>query len=71
MKRKVLRAAGFLTILLWAAALAADRFWGPLPDRTVAEGDVITCRGLGKCVLKEVSGPSKKGRTMIVIERYV
>ena len=41
------------------------------PDRTVAEGDVITCRGLGKCVLKEVSGPSKKGRTMIVIERYV
>ena len=34
MKRKVLRAAGFLTILLWAAALAADRFWGPLPDRT-------------------------------------
>ena len=41
------------------------------PDRTVAEGDVITCRGLGKCVLKEVSGPFKKGRTMIVIERYV
>ena len=41
------------------------------PDRAVVQGDVITCRGLGKCVLKEVSGPSKKGRTMIVIERYV
>ncbi len=41
------------------------------PDRTVAQGDVITCRGLGKCVLKEVSGRSKKGRTMIFMERYV
>lgn len=40
-------------------------------DRTVNEGDVFTCRGLGKCVLKEVSGLSKKGRTMIVMERYL
>lgn len=40
-------------------------------DRTVAEGDVFTCRGLGKCVLREVSGLSKKGRTMIVMERYL
>lgn len=41
------------------------------PDRPVAEGDVLTCRGLGKCVVKEVGGPSKKGRTMLVLERYV
>ena len=41
------------------------------PDRTVAQGDVLTCRGLGKCVVKEVGGPSKKGRTMLVLERYV
>ncbi len=40
-------------------------------DRPVAEGDVLTCRGLGKCVVKEVPGQSKKGRTMLVIERYV
>ena len=40
-------------------------------DRTVNEGDVMTCRGLGKCVLKEISGLSKKGRTMIVMERYL
>lgn len=40
-------------------------------DRQVAEGDVLTCRGLGKCVVKEVPGQSKKGRTMLVIERYV
>lgn len=41
------------------------------PDRAVAEGDVLTCRGLGKCVIKEVGGPSKKGRIMLVLERYV
>jgi len=40
-------------------------------DRAVSQGDVFTCRGLGKCVLKEVSGLSKKGRTMIVMERYL
>lgn len=40
-------------------------------DRQVAEGDVLTCRGLGKCVIKEVPGQSKKGRTMLVIERYL
>ena len=40
-------------------------------DRQVNEGDVITCRGLGKCVVKEAPGTSKKGRTFLVIERYV
>ena len=40
-------------------------------DRTVAQGDVISCRGLGKCSVKEIGGLSKKGRTMIVLERYI
>ena len=40
-------------------------------DRPVAQGDVLTCRGLGKCVVKEVPGQSKKGRTMLILERYV
>lgn len=40
-------------------------------DKTVAEGDVLTCRGLGKCVLKAVGGQSRKGRIIIEIERYV
>ena len=40
-------------------------------DRTIEQGDVITCRGLGKCVLTEVGGLSKKGRTIITIERYL
>ena len=41
------------------------------PDHAVAQGDVLSCRGLGKCVLTEVGGPSKKGRILIVLERYV
>jgi len=40
-------------------------------DKTVEEGDVLTCRGLGKCLVKEVPGQSKKGRTMLVLERYI
>ncbi len=38
-------------------------------DRAVAQGDVITCRGLGKCVLTQVGGRSKKDRILIVLER--
>ena len=41
------------------------------PDKSVAEGDVLTCRGLGKCVLKTVGGQSRKGRIIIEIERYL
>ncbi len=40
-------------------------------DRAVAQGDVLTCRGLGKCVVTEVQGQSRKGRIMIVLERYI
>lgn len=41
------------------------------PDRLVAQGDVLTCRGYGKCVVKQVLGQSKKGRTMLLLERYL
>ncbi|HPE16856.1 MAG TPA: YlmH/Sll1252 family protein [Oscillospiraceae bacterium] len=40
-------------------------------DRAVSEGDVITVRGLGKCVLREVGGTSRKGRICIVLERWL
>lgn len=40
-------------------------------DRTVAAGDVVTARGLGKFVLSEVGGLSRKGRTSITILRYI
>ena len=40
-------------------------------DKTVTEGDVLTCRGLGKCILTSVGGQSKKGRIIIEMERYL
>ena len=33
--------------------------------------DVLTCRGLGKCVLREIGGTSKRGRTILELERYL
>lgn len=41
------------------------------PDKTVAEGDILTCKGFGKCIVKAVLGRSKKDRIMIELERYV
>lgn len=41
------------------------------PDRQLAQGDVLSCRGLGKCVVKTVGGLSRKGRIMLEIERYL
>lgn len=41
------------------------------PDAPVAQGDVISARGLGKFELSEVGGLSKKGRTGIVIRRFL
>ena len=40
-------------------------------DKPVAQGDVISCRGLGKCVVAQVVGQSKKGRTMVELHRYI
>ncbi len=40
-------------------------------DRLVAQGDTLTCRGLGKCVVKELGGLSKKGRVILTLERYL
>lgn len=41
------------------------------PDKLVAEGDLLTCRGLGKCQVTEVKGQSKKGRWIVTLERYM
>ena len=41
------------------------------PDKQVAEGDVISIRGLGKIRLESVGGTTKKGRIGIVISRFV
>lgn len=41
------------------------------PDRTVSAGDVISCKGYGKFILKQEAGTTKKGRIIIEIERYI
>lgn len=40
-------------------------------DRGVEQGDAISCRGFGKCVLTRAGGVSKKGRIIIEVERYL
>lgn len=41
------------------------------PDRLLGEGDTVSARGLGKFKVVEVGGVTKKGRTSIVIKRYL
>jgi len=41
------------------------------PDKEVKQGDIIVLRGRGKCVLEQIGGSSKKGRTFITIKRYM
>ncbi len=41
------------------------------PDKAIEEGAVISVRGLGKMCLKTVGGQTKKGRILVIIERYV
>ena len=40
-------------------------------DASVAQGDIISARGLGKFEVAEVGGLSKKGRTGILLRRYL
>lgn len=41
------------------------------PDKAVEAGSRISLRGLGKIELSEVGGLSRKGRTQIIIKRYI
>ena len=41
------------------------------PDKLLAEGDTVSARGFGKFQLSQVGGVTKKGRTAIVVKRYV
>lgn len=40
------------------------------PDRPVQTGDTMSCRGMGKCILRRSIGTSRKGRQIIELERY-
>ena len=39
-------------------------------DKSVGEGSVLTARGFGKAVVRECSRLSKKGRIILIIDRY-
>ena len=41
------------------------------PDKLLSQGDTVSARGLGKFELSTVGGVTKKGRTSIVLKRYV
>ena len=41
------------------------------PDKLLSAGDTISARGFGKFELIEVGGVTKKGRTSIVLKRYL
>lgn len=40
-------------------------------DKSISEGDILSCRGLGKCVLREAGAVSRKGRVIIKIDRFI
>lgn len=40
------------------------------PDRILEAGDSLSGKGLGKCVLKQVNGQSRKGRIIVELERF-
>ena len=40
-------------------------------DAPVVQGDVISARSLGKFEVAEVGGLSKKGRTALLLRRYL
>lgn len=40
-------------------------------DHAVAEGDTISLRGLGKCVLETVGNQTRKGRIFVTMKRYL
>lgn len=40
-------------------------------DKQLVEGDVLVCRGYGKCTLTQVKGESRKGRILVVMERLL
>lgn len=59
-----------------AADIAADKMklnWQPVKSasQTVKEGDIISMRGRGRLEVAEVRGQTKKGRTVVVLKRYI
>lgn len=70
-------AAGFGSSRSKAAAdIAADKLklnWQPVKNASqmVKEGDILSMRGRGRLEVAEVRGQTKKGRTAVLLKRYL
>ena len=70
-------ASGYGTSRSHAAAdIAADKLrlnWQPVKNaaQAVKEGDVLSMRGRGRVEVVEIKGQTKKGRTVVVLKRYI
>lgn len=41
------------------------------PDKQINQGDILVCRGYGKCLVTEIKGESKKGRIILHLQKYI
>ena len=57
--------------LIAAGKVALDHMPCIKCDKAVGEESVVTARGFGKAVVRECSRVSKKGRIILVIDRYI
>lgn len=57
--------------LIAAGRVSLDHVPCEKPDKPVGEGSTVTARGFGKAVVRECSRLSKKGRIILLMDRYV
>ena len=57
--------------LIAAGRVSLDHVPCEKSDKPVAEGGTITARGFGKAVVRECSRLSKKGRIILLMDRYI
>lgn len=57
--------------LIAAGKVSLDHVPCEKPDKPVAAGAVVTARGFGKAVVRECDRVSKKGRIILVMDRFV
>lgn len=77
MRLDVLAAAGFgVSRSKMSAEIAADKLkvnWQDAKSsaQTLKQGDILSMRGRGRVEVSEVNGQTKKGRTSVVLRRYL
>lgn len=57
--------------LIAAGRVSLDHVPCEKPDKPVGEGCIVTARGFGKAVVRECSRLSKKGRVILLMDRYL